>query len=280
MGKAKPAILSQSDVEAIADLCARSIPDCLSVDELAGSLFVTNQPAIVRGDPNVGVVATVQCDSDAHIRLLVVDPDHRRQGEGSRLVRVAEDDARALGSSTLTTAADPPYYLWPGVPTDRTDACALFERHHYSRVETNYDVTIDLASLPAHEGDWRFATEGDRAMLDEFMATHWSNWHAEVRRALDKNQLVLATDHMGISAICAFEVNRAGFLGPVAVRPNLMGKGAGVAVLLGALWELRRRGLNRVDVSWVGPLVPYARVGGRISNVYFVYRRNLSVSPS
>jgi hypothetical protein len=46
-------------------------------------------------------------------------------------------------------------------------------------------------------------------------------------------------------------------------------------VLLGALHELRRRGWNRVDVAWVGPVRPYAAVGGSVSNVYFVYRRDL-----
>ena len=45
----------------------------------------------------------------------------------------------------------------------------------------------------------------------------------------------------GIAAVCAHDVTRAGFVGPVAVRPDLMGRGAGVAPLLGALHEMRRR---------------------------------------
>ena len=53
---------------------------------------------------------------------------------------------------------------------------------------------------------------------------------------------MIARDDDGISAICAFEVNRAGFLGPVASRPDLIGRGAGRPALVGALHELRRRG--------------------------------------
>ena len=55
---------------------------------------------------------------------------------------------------------------------------------------------------------------------------------------------MIARDASGISAICAFEVNRAGFLGPVASRPDLIGRGAGRPALVGALHELRRRVLR------------------------------------
>ncbi len=78
-----------------------------------------------------------------------------------------------------------------------------------------------------------------------------------------------------ITAFCAFEVNRRGRLGPVAVRPDLMGQGQGRAVLVGALHELRRRGRDVVAVTWVGPVVPYAAVGGSVGQVYFVHRKEL-----
>ena len=34
-------------------------------------------------------------------------------------------------------------------------------------------------------------------------------------------------------------------------------------------------GAGRVAVVWVGPVVPYAAVGGRVSDVFFVYRKEL-----
>ena len=82
----------------------------------------------------------------------------------------------------------------------------------------------------------------DRDEIATFMAKHWPNWKAEVLRALDKGNLVIARDDEGISAFCAFEVNRAGFLGPVAARPDLIGRGAGTPALVGALHELRAPG--------------------------------------
>lgn len=271
----EPDRLGESELAAIARLCERGIAAPPSSAELRDTLFASDQPAIVRGDPDTGIVATVGCPDGAHIRLLVVDPGHRGRGVGHELVAAAEADARASGHRSVLTGADPPYFLWPGVPTSEVALCALFERHHYRRVDTNYDVRIDLDGLPADPGGHRRAEASDRDEIDTFMSIHWDNWRAEVLRALDKGNLVVADDAAGVAAFCAFEVNRVGFLGPVAARPDLVGRGVASAALLGALWELRRRGRRSVDVSWVGPLVPYARLGGHIHTVYFVYRRDL-----
>jgi predicted N-acetyltransferase YhbS len=257
-------------------MCRRGVVDTPSIDELDGALFASEQPAIVRGDPATGVVATVEGPDGAHIRLLVVDPDARGRGNGHMLVRAAHADVRAAGQPSVTVGADAPYFLWPGVRTSETALVCLLERHHYVRVDTNFDMTIELDALPPDPGGHVLATPGDRDEVAAFASAHWSNWQAEMLRALDKGNLVLSRDDHGVSAFCAFEVNRAGFLGPVAVRPDLIGRGAGVNALVGALHELRRRGRSSIEVVWVGPVVPYARLGGRVSSTYFVYRKTLT----
>lgn len=268
--------LDRSALDAIAALCARALADPPTVDELAASLFTDDQPSVVRGDPSVGVVATVESNGAGHIRLLVVDPAHRRRGHGHALVDAAESDARAAGHTSLSTGADAPFALWPGIPSTELGLVCLFEHRRYFRAETNFDMRVDLAQLPDDPGGHQLAGAADRDDLDAWTTTHWSFWRAETLRALDKGNLVIVRGDDGIEAVCAFEVNRAGFLGPVAVRPDLMGRGRGRPALIGALHELRRRGRAHVDVCWVGPVIPYAEVGGRVSNIYFVYRRNLS----
>ena len=57
-----------------------------------------------------------------------------------------------------------------------------------------------------------------------------------------------------------------------------MGKGAGVALLVSALHRMRSAGWEQVEVSWVGPILPYARVGGTVGRVFFVYRKTLPPS--
>jgi GNAT superfamily N-acetyltransferase len=279
MTGAPPARLGRNDLGAIAQLCRRAVAAPLSVDELEGTLFAEQQPAVVMGDPATGVVAAVECDDGAHIRLLAVDPAARGRGLGHALLQAAEDWARAAGHTSLVTGADPPYFLWPGVPSAETALLCLLERRHYGRAETNFNMDVDLRAIPDDRGGHRLATEADYDELDAWMATHWSNWRPEVLRALQKGNLMIDRgegEDGPVTAFCAFEVNRRGGLGPVAVRPDLMGRGMGKGVLLGALHELRSRGAESVAVVWVGPVVPYALVGGHVSDVFFVYRKELT----
>jgi len=249
------ALLGRDALSDIAALCQRAVADPPTIDELDGTLFTPDQPAVVRGDPSIGVVATAMGDDGAHVRFLAVDPSVRGRGHGHALVEAAEQDARAAGQRSLLTGADAPFFLWPGIPSSEVGLVCLFEHHHYFRSETNFDMRVEL---------------------DAWTTAHWANWRAETLRALDKGNLVITRGDDGITSICAFEVNRTGFLGPVAVRPDLMGQGVGRPALIGALHELRRRGRDFTDVCWVGPVIPYAAVGGTVSNVYFVYRRDFS----
>ena len=81
-------------------------------------LFTDDQPALVRGDPDVGVVATGEGGGNGFVKLLVVDPAHRRRGHGRALLDAAEADLAGLPSITVGT--DAPFYLFPGVDTRET----------------------------------------------------------------------------------------------------------------------------------------------------------------
>ncbi len=60
--------LERSSLPAILELCRRGIRnptgvDALTLEELEGALFAPEQPAVIRGDPAVGVVATVEWEA-------------------------------------------------------------------------------------------------------------------------------------------------------------------------------------------------------------------------
>jgi GNAT superfamily N-acetyltransferase len=265
--------LGEEDVPAIAELCRRALSDPPADDEIERALFAPDQPATVRGQPEIGVVATVKGEGGGYVRLLVVDPSARGRGHGHTLLEAAEADL--AGEASVTVGADAPYFLFPGVETSQTEMLCLLERHHYTRGEANFNMAVDLDQLRPDPGGTVLATAGDRPEVEHWMNRHWANWAAEALRALDQGTLLLSRGDDGITGFCAYEVNRRGLLGPVAVRPDLMGKGVGEPLVLGALHRMRASGRRRVEVVWVGPVVPYARVGGTVSRVFFVYRKRL-----
>ncbi|MEX0663640.1 MAG: hypothetical protein WD598_02575 [Acidimicrobiia bacterium] len=268
-------LLDASSVEAIAALCTRSIDEEAppTAAELEGALFASDQPAVVRGDPDVGVVATVAGDGLGFVRLLIVDLARRGRGHGHELLTAAENDLALSGAVQI--GADPPYYLWPGAPSTETALLCLLERRKYTRVEANFHMAVDLSAIPEDSGGHEPAASADRDEVRDWMDTHWANWTPEVLRALDNGTLLLARGDDGIRGFCAYDVNRRGLLGPVGARPDLIGKAVAWPLLVGALHRMRAAGQQHMEVSWVGPVVPYARVGGRVSRVFFVYRKDL-----
>jgi GNAT superfamily N-acetyltransferase len=265
--------LEAEHVDAVAALCARSTTDPPTADELAATLFAPDQPAIVRGDPEIGVVATVGGSDRGFVRLLVVDPAHRGKGYGHELLAAAERDLTPLGRVQI--GADPPYYLWPGAPSSEIELLCLLERRKYTRGEANFHMEIDLAELPEDLGGYEIADDDLRDELAAFTDDNYPNWTAEVLRALANQSLLIARDDRGLSAFCAYDVNRRGLLGPIAARLDLVGKGIAHPLLVGALHQMRADGQKRMEISWVGPIVPYARVGAVVSRVFFVYRKEL-----
>jgi GNAT superfamily N-acetyltransferase len=205
--------------------------------------------------------------------LLVVDPAHRGQGHGRELLAAAEAELAPCGAVQI--GADPPYYLWPGAPATETALLSLLERAHYRRVDANFHMAIDLATIPQDPGGHEVASSEMRDEMAAWTDANYANWTAEVLRALDHGTLLVARGADGIRGFCAYDVNRRGLLGPVAARLDLIGKGVGWPLLVGALHAMRDAGQERVEVSWVGPVVPYARAGAAVSRVFFVYRKDL-----
>jgi GNAT superfamily N-acetyltransferase len=271
--------LQAHSVDAMAALCRRSMTDPPTADELEAVLFDRDRPALVRGDPEVGVVATGESGGAGFVKLLVVDPAHRRQGRGQALLAAAEADL--AHTSSITVGTDAPYYLFPGVETNATALLCLLERRRYQRHDATLNMSIDLRGLPADPGGdaVRVAYPADRDDLVAWLKSHWLNWYDEALRAFEKGTLVIAEDDEGLSAMCAYDVNRRGHVGPVAVRPNLIGRGAGAAVLVRALHRMRATGHEQVEIAWVGPIVPYARLGAVVSRVFLVYRKELQPAP-
>ena len=272
--------LDVSALDGIAALCERALERPPTAAELAATLFAPDQPTSVLGDPAVGVVVAVPSPEGGNIRLLVVDPSAQRKGNGTRLLQAAEADlCRGRTEPTsITVGADPPYYLFAGVETTQTAMLCLLERQRYFRHDANFNMDVDLSDLPPRPGEPVLAGPADREEVEGWLRANWDNWRPEALRALDKGTLLIDRDSEGITGFCAWDVNRTGLVGPVAVRLDLLGKGAGVPLLVGALHRIKDAGREHVEVSWVGPIRPYAAVGGTIGRVFLVCRKVIQPS--
>ncbi len=265
--------LQRSDLPAITRLCAVGLDDAPTADDLAASLFTPGWPVTVLGDPEQGVVASCVREGGAALRLLVVHPAARGRGLGRALLRAAEAD---LGDpATITVGADAPDYLFPGVEVTQTAMLCLLEHSRYVRGEANFNMVVDLERLPEPDPGASVAAADQADEVDAWVSQHWPMWREEMLRCLARDRLMVARDAEGLVACCCWDGARAGWVGPVAVRPSLIGRGRGRGVLVGALHRLRATGRREAEIGWVGPIAPYAQtVGARIHRVFFVYRRH------
>ena len=278
-------VLGPEATAGIAALCLRGLGPpgqgpVPSPEQLGRLLFDPVQPAVVRGDPSSGVVATVVRNGSGHVRLLVVDPAARGRGLGTALLAAAEADLASDGVSSVTVGCDAPDYLFPGVQVTETALCCLLEKHRYRQVAHTFNMAVDLAALPPVPTDARVAdaTAADEDEFRGFLAAHWpGNWTDEAMRAFAQGHLVLARDDAGIAGFCAWDVNWPGWLGPMAARTTRPGQGVGAGLALACLHRMRAAGRTTAEVAWVGPLRFYAKVAGaEVNRVFFVYRKKLA----
>ena len=229
-------------------------------------------------------------------------PDRRRGGDGRRQRRRVPPAARRrprragpwprarararrptptharAGTRRSPRAADAPFFLWAGVPSTEIGLLCLLERHHYERVETNFDMTIDLDAVHRRS---RRAMRSRRPRIAPRSRRSWRRTGRTGRpRCCARSTRATSSSRAtrdGISAFCAFEVNRSGFPRPGrgASRPHRAGRRA--ARRSSARCTSSGAAAGRASRSrGSGPIVPYARLGGRVSTVYFVYRKELS----
>ena len=235
----------------------------------APSSHPINRPSCA-ATPTIGVVASVPGEPDGFIRLLVVDPAHRGKGHGDTLLTAARADLAA--SRVITVGADAPYFLFPGVETSEIAMLCLLEKHRFTREEANFNMEVDLTRIPPDPGGPALATALDRDELADWMTVHWAHWRPEVLRALDQGTLLLAR-RLRDRRVLRMEREPARLARPhrEPTEPGREGNRAAAAPRRAAPHP--RLGASTTEICWVGPIRPYAAIGGRITRMFFVYRK-------
>ena len=92
-------------------------------------------------------------------------------------------------------------------------------------------------------------------------------------RAYERGTLVVVGKGHSVTAMCAFDVNRAGTLGPMICAPDADGLAAQRTAVIGALRMMRDWRHARAEVHDVDALRPFAELGAKVARVSFVYRK-------
>ncbi|HWW61889.1 MAG TPA: GNAT family N-acetyltransferase [Thermoanaerobaculia bacterium] len=215
----------------------------------------------VAGEPVVRVVddAGVAVTCGRTLRILAVDPAHRRRGIGSQLLRDA---------SPSVIAAEAGNYFTPGVFADDVGTLRFFESHGYVEQASTYNLHAEISSIVAPQGP-RLMTDADRERVLDFIGREFGKiWRFEASRGT----IFFLEDDGEIAGFAAHEANNAGlgWFGPTGVAGSKRNRGFGRQLLLASLADLRARGYDRAIIAWTDALEFYRKTCNAIPAHRFV----------
>jgi GNAT superfamily N-acetyltransferase len=271
--------------------------DAVEADEIVARLRVTPGPGFVQSYQGrvVGVAFASVGHADptaGHLDLIAVDPEHRGQGFGTRLIHAAERGLTDLGCTSVRIAGNAPDYAWPGIDVRYTSAICAVTANAYHHDQTAWNMSVDLtdpgspALRPTSPGENRLADQGiavraatgeDIEALLPVVEEEWG--HAWVREVADARGVHVAVRDGVPIAFAAWGGARSSWFGPMGTLPAAEGLGIGSVLLRRCLRQQAESGLVRVQIGWVGPVPFYARAANAyIERVFFLYRKTL-ISP-
>lgn len=277
-----------NDLTALWNVAAPGEP--LTADELAGVCF--DDPGVVLATPDgrAVVAAVIRTHPSprlvGHVRLVVVHPDARRQGLGRQLVQAAERWMVDRGATVMVLGAEAPVYLWPGVDATNVAAQCLAESAGYASTGSEINMALPAAfRAPTPDGVVvrRLTDDSDVAATRSLVAAVWPEWLVEfdlgVAAACVHGAFVdpatLAGDVPPVAlGFCAHSVLRTGWLGPMGTDPDRRGGGVGSALVSAVATDVMVAGLTDVEISWVGPVRFYARLGATVSRSFRSYAKS------
>jgi mycothiol synthase len=194
------------------------------------------------------------------LRLIAVDPEHRRRGIGSQL----------LDRSARVAFAEPGNYFTPGVIESDTATRAFFAKHGFveERWTSNLETTRLPESIPAQV---QRVSGPTRERVLGFVAQHFGHaWRFECENARSR---LFFIEHDGeIAGFAAHDANNRGlgFFGPTGVAESMRGRGFGTLLLHASLADLRAMGYTRVVIPWTDAIDFYAKACGAVVTHRFV----------
>lgn len=250
--------------------------DLLSTASVERSIFYEpSDPAITYAlyDGGLDAIGSAVVRGDrGWVKFLAVHPRSQRRGLGTQLLRHIESFCRDQGAKTIEVGNAAPFFVVPGVDVRATEAVCFFQQRGYQRAGDAVNQGVRLASIPEPSLACHVATTADYARILPWLGEHHPYWIPEVNRSIELGTCVV---HGDLGVAC-YDVNRDGWFGPMATRPDAGTAGVGTATLLAALHRMRAIGYEHADIVWSGPLLFYLKaVGARINRVFWWFRKDL-----
>lgn len=272
----EPVQLGPSAASQIAAFTRVACPfDLLSTASVERSIFYEPDPHLVLGLYDGGleaVASAVVRGGRGWVKFLAVHPRARLRGVGSQLLERLEAFCKREGAATIEVGNAAPFFVVPGVDVRSTEAICFFQSRGYQRAGDAVNQGVRLTGLPEPEIPCGTATPDDLERILVWVRDHHPYWIPELARSVELGTCVV---HDDLGFAC-YDVNRDGWFGPMATRPDVGTEGIGTATLLTVLHRMRARGYEHADIVWSGPLLFYLKaVGARISRVFWWYSKKL-----
>ncbi|KAI9830542.1 MAG: hypothetical protein M1819_005500 [Sarea resinae] len=303
---------SSRDLEGVSRIWQSTLPTYpVSIDKLrdllnwkSGHHFVAHKGSVMIGFC-AAYTSHKQDKLEAHISVLIVDPDQQRQGSGTALVMAARDFfLQKFGIYNLAIGSTFPRF-WPGLPVDLPASVADFFLHRGFRMSTATATTTDLYQdirsydfpqsrvTPALEAGYTFAPL-EQAQHEECMKgqkrnfSGYSGWveaYAFLQPEKYPSNIMVAFSPSGeqiawtlmldpsssILSLYAFAPlcgPNTGLIACVGVDQAHRGSGVSIPMLAYAIEDMRRRGIEGVLVDWVAMKGFYEKAGFSVWREY------------
>lgn len=277
-------------------------PDGALVAETAGGALVGFLQAMIRRVPYGSLGAQPE---QGWITVFFVDPTVRRQGVGSALLRRGREFLREKGRVRIGCSGYSPYYLFPGVDTEYTEAPVFLAAHGFVRaaeavamgmplegVRMPESVRAKQAALASGGITVRAFERGDTLPLLAFTDTHYPHWTPSIRDSLSRGNtdILVAVSCPGsgpgpeILAYAQWQNphndpphGAPGRFGPFGVRPDLRSQGIGAVVFYALIERASGNGARYLWFGWAGGrnLSFYERAGCVITRRFQIYTATL-----
>lgn len=238
----------------------------------------------------VGVVRQVVQSRRGFVKLLAVDPIHRRQGIARAILHRLETGLASRGATTIRIHESAPNYLTPGIDLRYGEGISLVESAGYERVGEARNLVVDcrdeafaLPLWPATSAvEVRRAERHEYAALRDFLHDNfWPGWGAEVFAALENAPpaVYLALRDGEIVGFAAYDANNrnTGWFGPMGVSGDQRHSGVGSVLLRRCLGDIQAQGHTIATIPWADAVPFYEKcVAAKLSRSFARYEKKLT----